>query len=75
VEPETFPDVASSPAAIAKYVISSVEPGSIVLLHVLGSKNQSSRDSIPLIVNGLRAKGYRFVTISNLLSENPYKQG
>jgi len=28
---------------------------------------QSSREALPLIIEGLQAKGYRFVTVSELL--------
>ena len=57
VEPETYPKVAGSSASIAEYVIKSSTPGSIILLHVLGSKNSESRGAIGPIIKGLRAKG------------------
>lgn len=70
VEPETYPKVAGSSASIAEYVVNSSTPGSIILLHVLGSKNKESRDAIGPIIKGLRAKGYKFVTVSQLLGES-----
>ena len=70
VEPETYPKVAGSSASIAEYVIKSSTPGSIILLHVLGSKNSESRGAIGPIIKGLRAKGYKFVTVSQLLGGN-----
>ena len=69
VEPESFRNVMVSPASIANYVLHNVKPGSIVLLHVLGSSNEMSRDSIPLIINGLRKKGFQLVGLSSLLKE------
>ncbi|MEI5638975.1 MULTISPECIES: polysaccharide deacetylase family protein [unclassified Pseudoalteromonas] len=70
VEPETYSKVAGSSASIAEYVVNSSTPGSIILLHVLGSKNSESRGAIGPIIKGLRAKGYKFVTVSELLAEN-----
>lgn len=44
-------------------------PGSIVLMHDI---HPSTIDAVPAILKGLRAKGYRFVTVSDLLaSTNP----
>ncbi|MCE9687757.1 polysaccharide deacetylase family protein [Shewanella sp. AS16] len=70
VEPETYPEIAGSSSAIAEYVVESSSPGSIILLHVLGSKNNESRGAIALIIDGLRSKGYKFVTVSQLLEKN-----
>jgi len=74
VEPETYSEVNVSPESITSYVVNNTKPGSIILLHVVGSKNQMSRNSIALIVNGLRKKGFKFLTLSNLLNEDE-KQG
>ncbi|NLU84773.1 polysaccharide deacetylase family protein [Rhodococcus sp. HNM0569] len=64
------PDSASQPGAyeIAENTVAHVRPGSIVLLHVMASSRQSSLDAIPDIVARLREQGYRFVTVSELLS-------
>ena len=70
VDPETYPKIAGSSASIAGYVVKNSTPGSIILLHVLGSKNKESRDAIGPIIEGLRAKGYKFVTVSQLLGKN-----
>jgi peptidoglycan-N-acetylglucosamine deacetylase len=70
VEPETYPEVAKNSVAIAEFVVESSSPGSIILLHVLGSNNKESREAIGPIIEGLRAKGYKFVTISQLLGKN-----
>lgn len=70
VDPETYPKIAGSSASIAEYVVKNSTPGSIILLHVLGSKNKESRDAIGPIIEGLRAKGYKFVTVSQLLEKN-----
>jgi peptidoglycan/xylan/chitin deacetylase (PgdA/CDA1 family) len=54
--------------SIAAYVIDAVQPGSIVLLHVMWHSRQASRDALPLIVQGLRERGYRFMRLSQMLS-------
>lgn len=53
---------------IATDVVSKVKPGSIVLLHPMYNHTATSRAAIPLIVNELRAAGYTFVTVSQLLT-------
>ncbi len=70
VEPESYKDVKADGSAIAKHVIDNSKPGSIVLLHVLGSNNQAARNALPGIIHGLRSKGFQFVTVSEILSKN-----
>lgn len=66
LEPESDPELAENGEALAAYVIENVAPGSIVLLHVMYPAREESRRALPLIIEGLRAKGYRFVTVSEL---------
>jgi len=68
VEPDSYQDVANSVAGVVSYVVERVRPGSIVLLHVWHGSRQTSRAAIPMIVEALQAKGYRFVTVSELVS-------
>jgi len=49
---------------IAQRIIDRTEPGSIILLH---QDHSSTVGALPIIVNALRARGYRFVTISQML--------
>ena len=53
---------------IVEETATSVRPGSIVLLHVMDDSRSASRAAVPLIVGRLRADGYRFVTVSELLA-------
>ncbi|MFD3592671.1 polysaccharide deacetylase family protein [Nocardia sp. NPDC058640] len=46
--------------------LAQTRPGSIILLHVM--QGTESAAAVPDIVNGLRAQGYRFVTVSDLLA-------
>lgn len=52
---------------IASRVEESVQPGSIVLLHVMFDVRAESMKAVPLIIERLREKGYRFVTVSELM--------
>jgi chitin deacetylase len=54
--------------AIAARVVERVRPGSIVLFHVWYSGRSTSRAAVPLVVKDLRDRGFRFVTIGQLLS-------
>ena len=56
-----------STAGIVRHVVEGVRPGSIGLLHVWHGSRQTSRAAVPLIVDALQAKGYRFVTVSELV--------
>lgn len=64
VEPDS---AAAEPSAMVDAVLAQTRPGSIILLHAMYPARQSSLDAIPGIVAGLRAEGYRFVTMSELL--------
>jgi peptidoglycan/xylan/chitin deacetylase (PgdA/CDA1 family) len=75
VEPESFPQVAAVTQNIAAHVVENVRPGSVILLHVMYDKERKSMQAVKPIVDTLRAKGYRFVTVSGLLALNPaYKR-
>ena len=68
LEPETDPTLAADAQAMANYVIEHTRPGSIVLMHLMYQSRRSSREALPLIIRGLKQKGYRFVTVSELLA-------
>ncbi|HEX7151153.1 MAG TPA: polysaccharide deacetylase family protein [Thermoanaerobaculia bacterium] len=68
VEPETEERVAASAQLIADDVLQKVQPGSIILLHVMFRSREESRKALPLIIPRLRAAGYDFVTVSELLA-------
>ncbi len=53
---------------ISNYVIDNAANGHIVLLHDI---RQCTVDSIGPMIDGLRAKGYRFATVSELLATLP----
>ena len=59
------------PNAYARKILDQVHPGSIVLIHPMYSGNATERAALPLIVDGLARRGFRMVTVSELLSRQP----
>jgi peptidoglycan/xylan/chitin deacetylase (PgdA/CDA1 family) len=66
VEPDAAPDASAD--QIVTQTVNAVRPGSIILLHVMYEGRGASRAAIPRIVSELSADGYRFVTVSDLIS-------
>jgi peptidoglycan/xylan/chitin deacetylase (PgdA/CDA1 family) len=58
------------PAAIARRVLGAVEPGAIVLLHDGGSGRWATVQALPRILTALHRRGYRVVTVSELLTRS-----
>lgn len=67
VEPETAPGGAATPEELVRHALEHTRPGSIILLHVMYPSREVSRRAVPAIVGGLRERGYRFVTLSELM--------
>lgn len=59
-------DPAASAAQIARTVLERVRPGSIILLHPMYESRTATREALPAIIDGLRALGYEFPTVSQL---------
>jgi peptidoglycan-N-acetylglucosamine deacetylase len=68
LEPESDADLPGDAAAITRRVLQDIRPGSIVLLHVMAAKRAQSLDAVGPIVDGLRARGYRFARVSELVA-------
>jgi peptidoglycan-N-acetylglucosamine deacetylase len=59
-----------------QYVLDNLQPGSIVLAHDLGALSGTQpADALPRLIDGARAKGYRFLTISALVAAGTPMQG
>lgn len=67
VEPESFDDIAADPQKMTAHVLENTRPGSIIILHVMYRSRETSRQALPAIIDGLKAKGFRFVTVSDLM--------
>ncbi len=58
----------SSVESVAAGTMANAQPGSIILMHDGGDAvREKTIESLPLIIDGLRAQGYSFVTVSELL--------
>lgn len=60
------PDKRLEAMAIVKYVVWKTKPGSIVIFHING-KGWTTPRTVPHVVEQLRTKGYRFVTVGELI--------
>jgi len=65
LEPDSY---GSGADFIEKYTLENTKPGSIVLLHPLCKACSGQREALGRIIDGLRAQGYQFVTVSELLA-------
>lgn len=61
------PAKSQSARGIARVVLDQVRPGSIVIAHANG-RGWHTAEALPLIVPELRARGYQFVTVGELLA-------
>jgi peptidoglycan-N-acetylglucosamine deacetylase len=61
------PTASVSSAGIVQNVVESVRPGSIVLFHANG-RGWHTEAALPAIIASLKAKGYEFVTVTELLA-------
>lgn len=56
-----------TPETYARDIVSRARPGSIILIHPMYRGNRVERAAVPLVLDGLAAKGYRIVTVGELL--------
>jgi peptidoglycan-N-acetylglucosamine deacetylase len=70
IEPDSYKDVAASSSGIVNHVVPRVKPGSIIILHVMYPSRITSREAVPDIIDELHSKGFRFVTVSELLKSH-----
>lgn len=58
---------AVTPRAYADHILSQVRPGSIILMHPMSRENETARAALPLVLDGLVARGVRVVPVGELL--------
>jgi peptidoglycan/xylan/chitin deacetylase (PgdA/CDA1 family) len=56
---------------IVQRVLSGAKPGAIVLMHDAGGNRSETIAALPTIIRGLRRRGYKLVTVPQLLLDNP----
>ncbi|WP_167455378.1 polysaccharide deacetylase family protein [Amycolatopsis kentuckyensis] len=66
---DVAPDSEGTPdaATVERAVVDQVRPGSIVLLHAMYASREQTRLAIGPILDRLQQRGFRFVTVSQLL--------
>ncbi len=63
-------DYLSNPPGLVEYIVNSCTPGTILLAHDTGPADRLvAIRGLAEMIRGLRAKGFEFVTVSELLSE------
>ncbi len=70
LEPESYTEVRSKANNIATHITDRVHPGSIILLHVMYNQREESRKSLPIFIEEIQKKGYRFVTVEELVKSS-----
>ena len=58
---------AATPQAYAAEVVRQARPGSIILMHVMYRGDRIAQAAFPLVLQGLKARGFRIVTVGELL--------
>lgn len=62
-------------AAIVERALAGAHPGAIILMHDAGGTRTQTIAALPTIIADLRARGFRLVTVPQLLSEDPPPPG
>jgi peptidoglycan-N-acetylglucosamine deacetylase len=58
------------PAGLVDYIVTSATPGTVLLAHDAGSADRLvALRGLPAMIDGLRRRGFDFVTVSQLLAE------
>lgn len=57
--------------AIIRAAVGGARPGAIILMHDAGGNRSETVAALPTIIHDLRAKGYKLVTVPQLLVDNP----
>jgi peptidoglycan/xylan/chitin deacetylase (PgdA/CDA1 family) len=68
LEPDSIAGTSGDAGAMTRYVVDNVRPGSIIELHPWNGGSSATRAALPAIIAALRARGYSFVTVSQLLA-------
>jgi peptidoglycan/xylan/chitin deacetylase (PgdA/CDA1 family) len=61
------PPGVTDPRLYAADVVREARPGSIILMHLMSEGNQPAHDALPLVLDGLQRRGFRVVTVGELL--------
>jgi peptidoglycan/xylan/chitin deacetylase (PgdA/CDA1 family) len=62
-------------SVIVQRALEGAHPGDIILMHDAGGLRTQTIEALPLVIKGLRAKGYDLVTVPKLLLDDPPPAG
>ncbi|MBI5511814.1 MAG: polysaccharide deacetylase family protein [Deltaproteobacteria bacterium] len=62
------PDQSFTPEVLTRWVVDSVQGGAIILMHI-NRRGWYTADALPAIIGELAARGFAFVTVSELLAD------
>jgi peptidoglycan/xylan/chitin deacetylase (PgdA/CDA1 family) len=62
-------------SAIVQRALAGAHPGAIILMHDAGGTRTQTIAALPTIIQTLRARGYRLVTVPQLLRDDPPPPG
>lgn len=68
VAPDDVEKLRNDSEALTNFAVENTHPGSIIILHVMYDHYNASMQSVEPIITKLKSQGYRFVTISELLT-------
>jgi len=68
VAPENYRQIAKDSHAIVQHCLEKVQPGSIILLHVMYDSRRTTMQAVPELIRQLKAQGYQFVTVNELIA-------
>ena len=57
----------ADPEAYAEQLVREAKPGSILLMHLMYRANATAREALPLVIKGLKARGFEVVGVEELL--------
>jgi peptidoglycan-N-acetylglucosamine deacetylase len=58
-------------AAIVQAALNGAKPGAIILMHDAGGQRAQTVAALPLIIRGLRRRGFHLVTVPQLILDDP----
>ncbi len=68
IEPDSYAEIAGDAKKIVDHVDERIEPGSIILLHVMyDNEERESLEAVEGIIDSLHEQGYAFKTVTELL--------
>jgi peptidoglycan/xylan/chitin deacetylase (PgdA/CDA1 family) len=57
--------------AIVRAAVTGARPGAIILMHDAGGNRSETLAALPIIIRQLEARGYKLVTVPQLVKDNP----